>query len=102
VISEGEGDSPALTDSVTIHYRGTLIDGSEFDSSYDGGQPATFPLDRVIRGWAEGLQLMRPGAKYRFYIPPELAYGEDGAGLKIEPNATLLFEIELLSVQSAE
>jgi FKBP-type peptidyl-prolyl cis-trans isomerase FklB len=101
-ISEGEGDSPAATDTVTIHYRGTLIDGTEFDSSYDRGQPATFPPDRVIRGWTEGLQLMRPGAKYRFYIPPELAYGEGGAGTRIGPNATLLFEVELLSAQPAK
>jgi FKBP-type peptidyl-prolyl cis-trans isomerase len=102
VITKGEGNSPEATDTVTVHYRGTLIDGSEFDSSYGRGQPATFPLDRVIRGWTEGLQLMRPGAKYRFYIPPELAYGEDGAGASIGPNATLLFEVELLSVQPAE
>jgi FKBP-type peptidyl-prolyl cis-trans isomerase FklB len=102
VITKGEGGSPEATDTVTVHYRGTLIDGSEFDSSYGRGQPATFALDRVIRGWTEGLQLMRPGAKYRFYIPPELAYGEDGAGTRIGPNATLLFEVELLSVQPAE
>lgn len=102
VISEGEGTSPSETDTVTIHYRGTLIDGSEFDSSYGRGHPATFSLDRVIRGWTEGLQLMRPGAKYRFYIPPELAYGEGGSGSRIGPNATLLFEVELLSVQPAE
>jgi FKBP-type peptidyl-prolyl cis-trans isomerase FklB len=102
VVSEGEGDSPAATDTVTIQYRGTLIDGTEFDSSYGRGQPASFPLDRVIRGWSEGLRLMRPGAKYRFYIPPELAYGEDGAGTGIGPNATLLFEVELLSIQPVE
>jgi FKBP-type peptidyl-prolyl cis-trans isomerase FklB len=97
-----EGDAPKATDTVTVHYRGTLIDGSEFDSSYRKNQPATFPLDRVIRGWTEGLQLMRPGAKYRLFVPPELAYGERGAGARIGPNATLVFEVELLSVQPAE
>jgi FKBP-type peptidyl-prolyl cis-trans isomerase FklB len=102
VISEGEGRPPLETDTVSIQYRGMLIDGSEFNSSYGRGQPATFPLNRVIRGWTEGLQLMRPGAKYRFYIPPELAYGEDGAGTGIGPNATLVFEIELLSIQPVE
>jgi FKBP-type peptidyl-prolyl cis-trans isomerase FklB len=102
VITKGEGDLPEATDTVTVHYRGTLIDGSEFDSSYGRGQPASFRLDRVIHGWTEGLQLMRPGAKYRFFIPPDLAYGEGGAGTQIGPNATLLFEVELLSVQPAE
>ena len=102
VLSEGKGDPPGPTDTVTVHYRGTLIDGSEFDSSYGRGHPATFPLDRVIRGWTEGLLLMRPGAKYRLYVPPELAYGEDGAGTRIGPNATLLFEVELLSIQPVE
>ncbi len=102
VLSEGEGDPPAATDTVTVQYRGTLIDGSEFDSSYGRGEPATFPLNRVIPGWTEGLQLMRPGAKYRLFVPPELAYGERGAGSKIGPNSALIFEIELLSVQPAE
>jgi FKBP-type peptidyl-prolyl cis-trans isomerase len=102
VLSQGEGDPPAATDTVTVHYRGTLVDGSEFDSSYGRGEPATFPLDRVIRGWTEGLRLMRPGAKYRLFVPPELAYGERGGGPKIGPNSTLVFEVELLSVQRAE
>jgi FKBP-type peptidyl-prolyl cis-trans isomerase FklB len=102
VLSEGEGDPPAATDTVTVHYRGTLIDGSEFDSSYGRGEPATFPLDRVIRGWTEGLQLMRPGAKYRLFIPPDLAYGERGGGPKIGPHSALVFEVELLAVQPAE
>ena len=102
VLSEGEGDPPAATDTVTVQYRGTLIDGTEFDSSYGRGEPASFPLNRVIPGWTEGLQLMRPGAKYRLFVPPELAYGERGAGSKIGPNSALIFEIELLSVQPAE
>jgi FKBP-type peptidyl-prolyl cis-trans isomerase FklB len=102
VLTEGEGDPPAATDTVTVHYRGTLLDGSEFDSSYGRGKPATFPLDRVIPGWTEGLQLMRPGAKYRLYVPPERAYGERGSGTKIGPQSTLVFEVELLSVEPAE
>jgi FKBP-type peptidyl-prolyl cis-trans isomerase FklB len=102
VLSEGQGAPPAATDTVTVHYRGTLIDGTEFDSSYGRGEPATFPLDRVIPGWTEGLQLMRPGAKYQLFVPPELAYGERGAGAKIGPDATLVFEVELLSVQPAD
>ena len=102
VIEEGEGASPNTTDTVTVHYRGTLIDGAEFDSSYRRGQPATFQLNRVIEGWTEGVQLMKPGAKYRFFIPPDLAYGEGGGGAKIPPNSTLVFEVELLSVQPAE
>lgn len=102
VLAEGEGEPPAATDSVTVHYRGTLIDGTEFDSSYARGEPASFPLDRVIRGWTEGLQLMRPGAKYRLFVPSELAYGEGSAGSKIGPGSTLVFEVELLSVQRAE
>jgi FKBP-type peptidyl-prolyl cis-trans isomerase FklB len=102
VLSEGEGEPPAATDTVTAHYRGSLIDGSEFDSSYGRGQPDSFPLDRMIRGWIEGLQLMRPGAKYRLFIPPELAYGERGKGARIGPHSVLVFEVELLSVQPAE
>jgi len=98
VIEEGEGASPKVTDTVTVHYRGTLIDGAEFDSTYRRGQPATFQLNRVIKGWTEGLQLMKPGAKYAFFVPPDLAYGERGGGAKIPPNSTLIFEVELQNV----
>jgi len=99
VIAAGKGSPPGAEDTVTVHYRGTLIDGTEFDSSYKRNQPATFKLSRVIKGWTEGLQLMKPGAKYMFFIPPELAYGEKGAGGAIGPNSTLIFEVELLSVE---
>ena len=84
---------------MTVHYRGTLIDGTEFDSSYSRGESASFPLDQVIPGWTEALQLMSVGSTYRLFIPPELAYGERGAGLMIGPNATLLFEVELLATE---
>jgi len=99
VLEEGEGPKPDATDQVTVHYRGTLIDGTEFDSSYNRGEPVTFPLDGVIPGWTEGLQLMSVGSKYRFFIPPQLAYGERGAGPLIGPNATLVFDVELISIQ---
>lgn len=99
VLTEGEGASPSATDRVTVHYKGTTIDGDEFDSSYSHGQPATFPLNRVIAGWTEGVQLMKEGAKYRFYIPSELAYGQHGAGGAIGPNETLIFDVELIKVQ---
>ncbi len=98
IIKEGGGPKPAATDEVTVHYRGTLIDGTEFDSSYKRDKPATFPLNGVIAGWTEGLQLMNKGSKFEFYIPSELAYGSRGAGDKIGPNATLIFEVELLSI----
>jgi len=96
ILTKGEGPSPTATTSVTVHYRGTTLDGKEFDSSYSRNAPATFPLNRVIAGWTEGLQLMNVGAKYRFYIPSELAYGARGAGGSIGPNETLIFDVELL------
>ncbi len=99
VLKEGDGPRPKATDKVTVNYRGTLIDGTEFDSSYKRGQPATFPLNGVIKGWTEGVQLMRVGSKYKFVLPPELAYGANGAGRLIGPNATLVFEVELLSIE---
>jgi len=100
ILTAGAGTkSPSATDNVTVHYRGTTIDGKEFDSSYSRGEPATFPLNRVIKGWTEGVQLMKEGAKYRFYIPSELAYGEQGAGRDIGPNATLIFDVELIKIQ---
>ena len=98
VVEEGTGASPGFTDSVTVHYRGTLLDGTEFDSSYKRGQPAVFPVNRVIKGWTEALMLMKEGAKYKLTIPPELAYGERGAGALIGPNETLQFEVELIKV----
>ena len=99
VLEEGSGDQPAATDTVTVHYTGTLIDGTVFDSSVERGSPATFALNRVIPGWTEGVQLMKPGAKYRFFIPSDLAYGERGAPPTIGPNATLIFDVELLEVK---
>lgn len=101
VLEEGEGPKPAATDTVTTHYEGRLIDGEVFDSSYDRGEPASFPLNRVIAGWTEGLQLMSPGAKYRLYVPSELAYGDQGAGT-IPPNSTLIFDVELLDVATPQ
>lgn len=99
VIAPGTGKSPTTADTVTTHYRGTLIDGTEFDSSYKRGQPATFPVSGVISGWTEALQLMKEGAKWQLFVPPGLAYGERGAGQVIGPNATLVFEVELLTVK---
>jgi len=97
VIAEGSGRTPKAEDNVTVHYRGTLIDGTEFDSSYSRGKPATFGVGRVIAGWTEALQLMQEGAKWQLFIPPELAYGDKRTG-NIEPNSTLIFEVELISV----
>lgn len=98
VIEEGNGERPAAEDRVTVHYRGRLINGTEFDSSYARGEPTTFGLSQVIPGWTEGLQLMSEGAKYELYIPPDLAYGERGAPGTIGPNATLIFEVELIEI----
>jgi FKBP-type peptidyl-prolyl cis-trans isomerase len=102
IIEEGKGPSPKAGDTVTVNYRGTLIDGTQFDSSYDRGQPATFPLTGVIPGWTEALQMMKKGSKWELYIPPDLAYGDRGAGNRIPPNSTLIFEVELISIQAPE
>jgi len=99
VIKPGTGKKPQATDTVTVNYRGTLTDGTEFDSSYRRGKPATFPVSGVIPGWTEALQLMEEGAKWEIVIPSKLAYGEQGAGQMIGPNATLIFEVELISIQ---
>jgi FKBP-type peptidyl-prolyl cis-trans isomerase len=101
VISAGSGPKPKATDTVKVHYRGTLIDGSEFDSSYKRNQPAVFPLNGVIKGWTEALQLMNVGAKYQIFLPSSLGYGEQGAGQVIGPNATLIFDVELLDIEPA-
>ncbi len=98
VVKQGDGAKPKATDKVTVHYRGTLIDGTEFDSSYKRGQPVTFPLNGVIKGWTEGVQLMNVGSKFKFTIPSDLAYGPNGAGPKIGPDSVLVFEVELLSI----
>jgi FKBP-type peptidyl-prolyl cis-trans isomerase FklB len=98
VLKEGTGEKPKATDMVTVNYRGTLIDGKEFDSSYKRGQPATFPVTGVIPGWTEVLQLMKAGGKVKVFVPANLGYGERGAGADIGPNATLIFEIELMSI----
>jgi len=99
VIKDGTGAQPKGTDMVTVNYRGTLIDGTEFDSSYKRGQPATFPVNGVIKGWSEALQLMKQGSKYQLFIPSNLAYGERAMGPDIGPNATLIFEVELQDVK---
>ena len=98
-IAPGTGKSPKATDTVTTHYKGTLIDGTEFDSSHKRGQPATFLVSGVIPGWTEALQLMKEGGKWQLFVPSNLAYGERGAGREIGPNATLIFEVELISVK---
>jgi FKBP-type peptidyl-prolyl cis-trans isomerase len=99
ILVDGSGEHPKPTDNVTVHYRGTLIDGTEFDSSYSRGEPASFALNRVIKGWTEGVQLMRPGGKAKFVIPSELAYGSTGVPSgAIGPDATLIFEVELISI----
>lgn len=99
VLKEGTGKSPSQTDTVTTHYHGTLIDGTVFDSSYERNEPATFPVNGVIAGWTEALQLMKEGAKWRLFIPSNLAYGAQGAGGAIGPHSTLVFDVELLKVK---
>ena len=98
ILKAGDGPKPAATDSVTCNYRGTLLNGKEFDSSYKRGQPATFPLGGVIKGWTEALQMMPVGSKWELYIPPDLAYGDHPPGADIPPGSTLIFEVELLSI----
>jgi len=99
VIKAGEGSSPKTTDSVSVNYRGTLIDGTEFDSSYDLNKPATFQLKKVIKGWREALPLMKEGAKWELYIPPELAYGKRALRKTVPPNSALIYEVELIAVK---
>jgi len=102
VVEEGSGDTPAKDDSVTVHYEGKLIDGTVFDSSRKRGKPVTFPVDAVIPGWTEALQLMKEGAQYKLFIPADLAYGERGAGAQIGPNETLIFDVKLISIGEGE
>ena len=102
VLQEGTGPKPAATDQVVCNYRGTLLDGTEFDSSYKRGQPATFPVTGVIKGWTEALQLMPVGSKWQLFVPAELAYAERGAGPQIGPNSTLIFEVELVSIKAKD
>ena len=99
ILAEGSGKMPKAEDRVTVNYKGTLTDGTEFDSSYKRGQPATLPVNGVIKGWTEALQLMKEGSKWQLFIPSELAYGERGAGSTIPPSSTLIFEVELILVQ---
>jgi FKBP-type peptidyl-prolyl cis-trans isomerase FklB len=98
ILVEGNGPRPVATNKVTCHYHGTLIDGTVFDSSIQRGAPATFPLNGVIKGWTEGVQLMPAGSKWRFYIPPHLAYGDRQVSAQIGPNSTLIFDVELISL----
>lgn len=100
ILKEGSGKKPTLDDTVVCNYRGTLIDGTEFDSSYKRNQPASFPVKGVIKGWTEALQLMQEGSKWQLFIPSNLAYGENGMGNVIPPNATLIFEVELISIKA--
>ena len=102
ILTAGSGAKPAATDTVVCNYRGTLVDGTEFDSSYKRGQPATFPVGGVIKGWTEALQLMPVGSKWQLFVPSDLAYGERGRSPVIEPNSTLVFEVELVSIQPAK
>lgn len=102
ILKKGTGASPKASDTVKCHYKGTTIDGKEFDSSYKRGEPATFALNRVIKGWTEGLQLMKEGGKWQFFIPSELAYGERGSVPDIGPNEVLIFEVELLGIEKPE
>jgi FKBP-type peptidyl-prolyl cis-trans isomerase FklB len=102
VIKEGDGPTPKATDAVIVNYRGTLVDGTEFDSSYKRNEPTTLPVNRVIKGWSEALQMMKVGAKWELVIPPDLAYGVHGAGKAIPPNATLIFDVELLGIKNPE
>lgn len=102
ILTEGKGESPKATDTVKTHYKGTLLDGTEFDSSIKRGQPATFPVNGVIKGWTEALQMMKPGAKWQLWIPAELGYGDRGAGDQIGPNAMLTFEVELIEIVKKE
>ena len=102
VVTEGTGAKPTAEDRVKVHYTGTLLDGTKFDSSVDRGEPAEFGVNQVIKGWTEGLQIMPAGSKYIFWIPSELAYGERGAGQDIKPNSVLKFEVELLEVIKAD
>jgi FKBP-type peptidyl-prolyl cis-trans isomerase len=99
VIKEGTGPKPLATDKVKVHYKGTLLDGTVFDSSYDRKEPAVFVLNQVIPGWTEGVQLMKTGSTYKFFVPSQLAYGERQAGPQITPNSTLIFEVELISIE---
>lgn len=102
IITQGTGPKPTAADTVVCNYRGTLINGTEFDSSYKRGEPSSFPVSGVIKGWTEALQLMPAGSKWQLFVPPDLAYGERGAGADIGPNATLIFEVELVSIQPKE
>jgi FKBP-type peptidyl-prolyl cis-trans isomerase FkpA/FKBP-type peptidyl-prolyl cis-trans isomerase FklB len=101
VLTEGTGAQPKAEDTVKVHYKGTLLNGETFDSSYERKEPVTFPLQNVIPGWTEGVQLMKVGSKFKFFIPAKLAYGERGGGPKIGPNSTLVFEVELLGIEGA-